>query len=158
MNFQWEGKSISTVIPPTYADGLKVTHNIKRLLQRSIQPNSFKFVKIRLPLKSLAVHSGLALYGHNNITYIPKYESFHRLVTFVADYQDKIDRWRPHQALPKCENCRLYLKVCPTDAISEDRFLLHAEKCLTYLNEKTAEHAFPEWLDPSCHNVIVGCI
>jgi len=157
-SFQWKGKSISMVIPPTYADGLKVIRNVRKLLQKSVQPNSFKFVKARLPLKSLAVHSGLALYGRNNITYIPKYGSFHRLVAFVTDYQDKIDLWQPHQALSKCKNCQLCLKACPTGAISEDRFLLRSERCLTYLNEKTAEHAFPEWLDPSCHNAIVGCM
>jgi len=63
VTFYWEGKTIHTIVPPTYADYLKTVYNVKKLLLESLQPNLFKFVKVRVPLKSLAVHCGLALYG-----------------------------------------------------------------------------------------------
>jgi epoxyqueuosine reductase len=48
------------------------------------------------------------------------------------------------------------MKACPTGAISADRFLLKAERCLTFHNERRG--AFPEWLKPSWHNCLVGCL
>ena len=41
-------------------------------------------------------------------------------------------------------------------AISSSRFLLHAEKCITYFNEY--EYGFPEWLKPQWHNSLIGCM
>lgn len=38
----------------------------------------------------------------------------------------------------------------------EDRFLLHAEHCLTYHNEGAAE--LPAWVDPSWHHCLIGCM
>jgi epoxyqueuosine reductase len=48
------------------------------------------------------------------------------------------------------------MKACPTDAIGSDRFLLHAERCITFHNERRAE--FPDWLSPAWHNCLVGCM
>ena len=44
----------------------------------------------------------------------------------------------------------------PTGAISRDRFLLHAEDCLTYHNESSTE--FPDWVQPSWHHCLIGCM
>ena len=53
-------------------------------------------------------------------------------------------------------DCSLCQKACPTNAIGPDRFILHAEKCLTYFNE--GKDPFPQWLNPSWHNCLVGCL
>ena len=29
---------------------------------------------------------------------------------------------------------------------------------MTYLNEKDANHAFPEWVDAEAHNSVIGCM
>jgi epoxyqueuosine reductase len=58
----------------------------------------------------------------------------------------------------RCKNCDLCQKACPIGAISSDRFLLHAEKCLTFHNEKDGKIPFPKWIKPEWHNCIVGCI
>jgi epoxyqueuosine reductase len=34
--------------------------------------------------------------------------------------------------------------------------LIHAERCITFLNEGNGE--FPEWVDPAWHNSLVGCM
>jgi len=156
--FHWHGKEIRLVVPPTYFDAYKVMNRARRLLKEAFRPKTYKFVRAALPLKLLAVRSGLALYGRNNITYIPKFGSFHRLTAFYSDYDSPIDNWQEKRALPLCDKCRACFNACPTKAIRDDRFLINAERCLTYLNEKPAKEAFPRWVDSSVHNAMVGCM
>jgi epoxyqueuosine reductase len=156
--FHHEGKSYRFIVPPTYFDYYKVTRNARSLLKEAFKPESYKFVKASLPLKLLAVRSGLALYGKTNVTYIPKYGSFHRLSAFYSDYDSPVDYWQEKKALPLCEKCRACLNACPTGAIHKDRFLISAERCLTYLNEKASKHKFPSWVNPSSHNALIGCL
>jgi epoxyqueuosine reductase len=156
--FNWEGRKVKVVVPPTYFVRYNVTWLARQELKRAFHPKQFRFVRAALPLKLLAVRSGLAKYGRNNITYIPKYGSFHRLTAFYSDYESPVDYWQEKEALPLCAKCRACLNACPTGAIQKDRFQIRAEKCLTYLNEKTTKHAFPSWVNPSAHNSIIGCM
>jgi epoxyqueuosine reductase len=156
--FHWKGKALKFVVPPTYYDANKVNLRVRRLLTEGFEPDRYRFVRATLPVKLLAVRSGIALYGRNNITYDPGYGSFHRLTAFYSDFDSPVDNWREKKALPKCDACKACLKACPTGAIQKDRFLIRAERCLTYLNEKTSNHKFPGWVDPSAHNAIVGCM
>ncbi len=55
-----------------------------------------------------------------------------------------------------CETCSACMKACPAKAIGSDRFLLHAERCLTFHNERACD--FPAWLSPDWHNSLVGCM
>ena len=156
--FHWESRKVQVFVPPNYPDAHKVTWRARHELKRAFRPRQYKFVRAVLPVKLLAVRSGLAKYGRNNITYILKYGSFHRLTAFFSDYESPIDNWRDKEALPLCAKCRACIDACPTSAIQKDRFLIRAEKCLTYLNEKEAKHEFPKWVDASAHNSIVGCM
>ena len=156
--FHHAGREVRVVVPPTYADAHKVTWRARNELKRAFEPRQYRLVSSLLPAKLLAVRSGLARYGKNNITYIPKYGSFHRLTSFYSDYDDTIDNWQEKEALPLCAKCKVCIKACPTKAIENDRFLIRAERCLTYLNEKDANHAFPEWVDAEAHNSVIGCM
>jgi epoxyqueuosine reductase len=156
--FHHDGHSYQFIVPPTYFDYFKVTSHAKNLLKEAFGSKSYRFVKASLPLKLLAVRSGLASYGRTNVTYVPKYGSFHRLTAFYSDYESPIDYWQEKKALPLCGKCKACLNACPTGAIHEDRFLIRAERCLTYLNEKASKHKFPSWVDPSSHNALIGCL
>lgn len=57
-----------------------------------------------------------------------------------------------------CQNCQICRKACPTNAIPSDRFLLRAERCIVYHNERKGSIPFPEWMNPSWHNCVVGCL
>jgi epoxyqueuosine reductase len=59
--------------------------------------------------------------------------------------------------MKRCDECSLCRQACPTGAISTDRFLLRAERCITYHNEKKGDIHFPSWMDPSWHNSVIGC-
>jgi len=58
--------------------------------------------------------------------------------------------------MERCESCRACLNDCPTGAITSDRFLIRAERCMTFHNERLGR--FPVWIDPSWHNCLVGCL
>ena len=154
VRFVWKSKEYMFVIPPTY-----ITHinkNIEELLNEMLIPEGYRLSPAVLPLKQLAVHSGLGVYGKNNICYIPGKGSFQRLLAFYTDYYCEDNIWIDDQVLDRCNKCAACVNSCPTGAISSDRFLIRAERCISYLNEGPDD--FPEWLDPSWHNCIVGCM
>jgi epoxyqueuosine reductase len=68
VSFEVNGKSIPVIIPPTYCHSSD--ENAENLLLRILKPEGFHVSKAILPLKSLAVRSGLAEYGKNNIAYM----------------------------------------------------------------------------------------
>jgi epoxyqueuosine reductase len=111
-----------------------------------------------LPLKLLATRSGLAEYGRNNITYVSGMGSFTRLAAVYSDMPCKEDGWQEARMMKRCENCDLCRKACPTGAIPQGRFLLRAERCLTFHNENKGSIPFPGWIKPSWHNALVGCL
>jgi epoxyqueuosine reductase len=119
-------------------------------------PAGYRFVKARLPQKLLAVRSGLAQYGKNNLSYIPGIGSFYRPIVFYSDLPCVEDHWGEVRMMERCLSCSLCSKVCPTGAIEPGRFLLHAERCLTLQNELPGE--FPTWVDPTWHHSLVGCM
>ncbi len=147
VTFILEGNKISTILPPTFLFYDQISIQIEELLNSLLKPDGFQVVEAYLPFKSLAVHSGLAKYGRNNITYIPDMGSFHKLSAFYSDVPSEEDTWKEYELMEMCEKCKACFRNCPTGAISADRFILNAEKCLTFLNEKTSEVAFPTWLD-----------
>jgi len=152
--FEWRGRTRRHVIPPTYLSHLD--EGDERLLAEIFDRHGYRLAKAVLPLKQLAVRSGLGVYGRNNICYIPGGGSYQRLVAFFTDAPCEKDPWRDNRMLERCGRCSVCADSCPTGAISSDRFLLRAERCLTYLNEENGE--FPAWLDPSRHHCLVGCM
>ena len=152
--FVREDNSYPVIIPPTY--NFSEDDQVADLLEAHLGPQGYRLQKIRLPQKLLAVRSGLAQYGKNNITYVKGSGTFHRPVVFISDFPCEADSWGEPAVMEQCENCSACMKACPTAAIESDRFLLHAERCLTFHNERCND--FPEWLSPTWHNSLVGCM
>jgi epoxyqueuosine reductase len=156
VRFNHTGKIHLLKIPPHYSDRLKINANITEITSRVLDMNGYRTFPVVLPKKLLAVRSGLARYGKNNITYVPGMGSYHRLTAFASDFQSDQDSWQGLQMLERCKKCKACQKNCPTGAIRPDRFLLKAERCLTHFNEHL--NPFPEWIDPGSHNSIIGCM
>ena len=154
VTFKRKGKTHACIIPPTYY--LATDDQIQESLEKILIPEGYCLKKIRVPQKILAVNSGLAKYGKNNLAYAPGMGSFHRPVVFAMDMACLEDSWGESTQLKACENCIACMDACPTGAIGSDRFLVHAERCITFHNERHPE--FPEWLDPAWHNCWVGCM
>ncbi|MFX1378618.1 MAG: 4Fe-4S double cluster binding domain-containing protein [Promethearchaeota archaeon] len=156
--FQWNNKEISLLIPPTYLYGLKIINDLIEFVSELLEPSGYKVAYARLPQKTLAVRCGLAEYGRNNITYVPEMGSFHRLTTLYSDYPTDEDNWHDLKLMDMCKECSACTLKCPTGAIPTDRILLRVERCLTYHNEQPPEVPFPDWIDSSWHNCLVGCL
>ena len=60
--------------------------------------------------------------------------------------------------MSRCTTCKACMIKCPTAAITPERFLLHAERCIVFHNERSADHPFPDWMESTVHNALIGCI
>lgn len=157
LRFSYRGDTAEAIVPPTYANALEVIASAKAALEAGLGKGA-RTERAALPLKTLAARTGLAKYGRNNITYIESHGSFHRLLAFFTESDLGRDDWQEREALPACANCRLCQEACPASVIAEDRFLIRAERCLTFHNEMPSERAFPAAVGPEWHNAIVGCM
>jgi len=154
VEFRYEAKPYKVIVPPTYT-GITDTRAYN-LVKKILEPQGYWSAKVQLPEKLLLVLSGIGKYGKNNIVYVDGMGSFHRPVTFITDAELDEVEWRDFELHAQCIKCKACLKACPTGAISGNNFIIKAEKCLTYFNERV--HSFPEWIDPQWHNCIIGCM
>jgi epoxyqueuosine reductase len=152
--FHVDGKQTPAFIPPTYS--YDTDRKLFSVITNFLDDYGFEIRNCAVPYKSMAVHSGLADYRKNNITYIPGWGSFFRLKAYISDMPCDDDNWQDFQMMDQCQKCKACIKNCPTHTIGEDRFLLHVEKCLTHFNEGT--NPFPEWIDPGIHHCFIGCM
>ena len=152
--FRLDGQTYSVIIPPTYYGD--TDNQVMEILQSILNSYGYQLHPTWLPEKLLAVRSGMAKYGKNNIVYIEGLGSFVSTRAFLSDMPVGSTDWLEPQVMKECEKCRACLNECPTKAIVPDRFLIHAERCITFFNEKKGE--FPEWVDPTWHNSLVGCM
>ena len=158
VTFHFKGEAHEFIVPPTYGRSQAIRRRVRGVVKSIGKKDRPRVVNAFPPLKLLAVRSGLAMYGRNNVTYVPGYGSFQRLSGFYTDVEAPEGPWVEKRALPKCSKCKACLKACPTKAITEDRFLIRAERCLTCMNERKSKHPFPSWVKPEWHNALVGCM
>jgi len=156
--FTWNGKSRALILPPTYVAYEETRKRVEDLLAGILDPKGYRIARTKLPLKLLAVRSELGWYGRNNICYVPGMGSFLQIVAVYSDLPCQKDDWREAQMMESCQNCHACRQHCPTGAIPSDRFLLRAERCIVFHNEKPGDIPFPAWMNSSWHNCVVGCL
>lgn len=157
--FNWKGKRIPLMLPASYIDKETAPPKIERYLKKFLSPRGYHVEYApRLPRKLLAVRSGLGVYGRNNICYIEGIGSSLVLVPYFSDISCMEETWHEIRQMDLCKDCKVCISNCPTRAITNERFLINNEQCLTYFNEAGREWDFPEWIDPSSHNCIYGCM
>jgi len=154
ITFHFNEQTHLVIIPPTYYND--TDNQIGNMLQNILNSNDYQLYPTALPLKLLAVCSGMAKYGKNNIAYVEGMGSFVRLKAFLSDMPTGRSDWLEPRVMKECDRCKACLNECPTRAIVQDRFLIHAERCITFFNEESEE--FPEWIDPTWHNSLIGCM
>ncbi|MDH4157530.1 MAG: 4Fe-4S binding protein [candidate division Zixibacteria bacterium] len=152
--FNHEGQTVPVIIPPIYISA--DDDRIKAALAGVLSPAGYRLFRRPLPLKTLGVRSGLAQFGKNNIAYVDGMGSYFRLVAFYSDMPCAESEWHELTCMEECTGCAACRRKCPTGAITDDRFLIRAERCLTFHNERRCD--FPEWLDVSWHHCLVGCL
>ena len=150
---------LETVLPPTYVAYDQLPARLLHELMDSLPGESARVALLRAPLKLLAARLGLVKYGLNNLTYVQGLGSYHQLVGFVTDTDLRGAPPVPHdgpELMAECHDCGLCREACPTGAIPEGRFLLRAERCLTFHGETFGP--WPPWLLPSVHHCLIGCL
>lgn len=156
--FNWHGTTLPLILPPTYVRYEEIPQQIGDLLTGWLAPEGYRVALAKMPLKPLAVRSGLGEYGRNNICYVPGMGSFLQLMAYYSDLPCREDNWREPRMMDRCQTCEACLHRCPTGAIASDRFLLHAERCIVFHNERPPDYPFPTWIDPASHNCLIGCM
>ena len=169
VQFMHNNKKNTVILPPMYLLNSSIKNeskhkeilNINSLVEEALSTLNSKCIKINLPAKISAVNSGLGQYGRNNICYIDGQSSYYWIATYISDLmhseetcKDKVLDTR--SIMTTCDDCNLCLTTCPTQAINNNRFVIHANKCLTLYNERSQN--FPDWIKSKWHNAIIGCM
>lgn len=157
LRFPWRGERRQVTLSPGYS-WAALDREIGERVAEAANRTGARFRPVRrIPLKLLAVKSGLCDYGRNNIAYCGEFGSFLRLSCFAADVRaEEAAPLREAAFMPACENCGRCRKACPNGCMESGRTLIRAERCLPYFNENGGE--FPEWISPGAHNALVGCM
>ncbi len=158
VHFHWKGREVPLVcLARSYVGKKDAATATKQYLNKLVKPLGYHVISAsQLPLKRLAVKSGLAAYGRNNIAYVDGMGSFLTLSAYYTDIICDKDSWSEIRNMSDCNNCTACLRNCPTGAILRDRFLLNNERCISYFNEGPGD--FPDWLPATAHNCIYDCL
>lgn len=165
IGFTMKSGRFEALLPPTYVGYRDSWETIRRDLAENTFGRNDALHTLSIPLKSLAVWTGLASYGRNNIAYVPGLGSYFQLAAYavnddvqVSDIPIKAGRgpFRIDRMMDLCANCLICAEACPTGAISGDRFLIDATKCYTYHSE--SPDPMPPGMDPPSPNCILGCL
>ena len=156
--FHWRGRRFGVLVPPGYIGFDQAGRRVQEVVAGILTPAGYRVAPVLLPEKLIAACTGLAMYGANNVVYVPGMGSLLRLVTFFSDLPPGEAAWHAPKALPRCGGCNSCARACPTGAIEAGRFLLHAERCLVFHNERPGTIPFPEWIPAGRHECLVGCM
>jgi len=158
VNFLLHNKKYEVMLPPeSYYSGMTNNNWITLIEEKIIKQPGYKIEEVeQIPLKLLAVRSGLGRYGRNNICYVDEMGSFISLHGFFTDFEFAEDNWQEVNMMDHCESCRICMHKCPCNCIREENFVIDAQKCITWYNERKGE--FPQWIDPDIHNALLGCM
>ncbi len=163
-----EGKRVEALLPPTYVAYRKTFEIIRDDLRENVFGREAEVEILTAPLKSVAVHLGMASYGRNNIAYVSGFGSGHQLCGFIVGGSLESAKTAPmsgrageigagkESALLRCSSCRACVAVCPTGAIHEERFLISAEKC--YVLHSESRRPMPAGIGRPAALCVVGCL
>ena len=156
IQFCYNGKPVQCIVPPHYTNWEMNNEQVLQHINDYLAQFGFSAViAITLPQKLFVVHSGLAMYGRNNICYNSEFGSYMQLMTYLSDMPCDETNWLPLRRMEKCENCNACVTACPTGAIDSSRRIVNTDRCITLINERPGE--FPEWFDKNDLNSITGC-
>lgn len=161
VSFKINDKSFNLLLPPTYFKYNKIFHDYFSLFENEFGGEFGSLKLLVAPLKTLAADIGLTSYGKNNVTYIESSGSYHQLIAFLIEkklqpykepttYTDKM--------LPQCKECNVCKSLCPTKSITDQRFQIKADTCLTYFNEREGELPSVDSIPTKLEPCLLGCM
>lgn len=157
IGFTRNGRVHNFILPPTYLHDTDL--EVDEVIKTTLEPLGMTFQAAKLPEKLLAVRTGLARYGRNNISYVQGMGSFHRIRAYYTDLPCQGPGLNDAQMMDRCQNCAACAKSCPTGAINMEHWVINAGKCLTFYNESGAP--WPAWVKKTWdteNQCLVGCM
>ena len=142
-------------IPPTYVYGRDEGRALSLLRNAAGEAR----VEPALgPRKVLAARSGLARYGRNNLCYVEGMGSAARLAAFYCSLPlgTGRDSWGEPRVMDRCSTCGACVRSCPAGCFREGRFIVGADRCLTFANESAEDDM--KGIPRSWNNALVGCL
>lgn len=159
VNFNWKGRPRPVTVPPQYYVDDMNRETLRATLQKDLVKSAgagLVDISDRVPLKILAGRSGLARYGRNNLCYVEGMGSYNLLCAYLTEAPLPEDDWSDPVLLQECRHCHLCDRICPTRCMTRDNFIIDAGRCITLYNE--VEGKFPNYILPSMHNALMGCL
>lgn len=151
--FSFREKHHRVDAPPLSTDYQRDLTVFSEIINEVIKVEGYQLIEANLPTKLIASHGGLLENGLNNMGYISGMGSFFRLAAFYTDMPVDDRLWQEHIVSDRCDICRICLDHCPTGCLQPDQF--DVSRCLSLLSKEPYE--FPDWVDKSWHNSIIGC-
>lgn len=99
-----------------------------------------------------AKRSGIGWTGKNTLTINPKAGSYFFLAEIISDLDLETD----DPIKDYCGTCTACIDACPTDAISENGYILDGSKCISYLTIER-KSAIPSEFEGLLEDWIFGC-
>lgn len=96
--------------------------------------------------------SGLGWVGKNTLLLSPQRGSFFFLAELIVDVEFVYD----NPIKDYCGSCRRCIVACPTDAISENGYLMDGSKCISYLTIELRDEIPPQFKG-QMENWMFGC-
>ena len=160
--FNCDGREIEVLLPPWYSDN--ASKNLDSMIEKSlldfIGDYGYKIKKLSAPYKDLSARLGLGKYGRNNLLYVEGFGSYIRLIGFVTNAEFESEFYPEKKSdkitLENCEKCAACKNNCPTNAIDDDRFRLHVDRCLSDYSESIGE--WPDFVKRAKNKCLVGCL
>lgn len=81
--------------------------------------------------RAVATRAGLGWFGKNSMVYVPTHGSWVFLAELVTDLDLEPD---PPTIGPRCQDCDLCMRACPTGAIDAP-YRVDARRCLSYISQ-----------------------
>lgn len=99
-----------------------------------------------------ARRSGLGWVGKNTLLINPKKGSYFFLCEIICDLDLEYD----HPIKDHCGTCTRCIEACPTEAISENGYVLDGSKCISYLTIEL-KNEIPKIFSDQMQNWMFGC-
>ncbi|MCL4107163.1 UNVERIFIED_CONTAM: hypothetical protein GTU68_032978 [Idotea baltica] len=99
-----------------------------------------------------AKRAGMGWIGKNAMLINPKTGSYYFLSEIILDLELVVD----HPIKDYCGTCTKCIDACPTEAISEEGFVVDGSKCISYLTIELKENIPVEYKD-KMEDWIFGC-
>ena len=99
-----------------------------------------------------ARRSGLGWVGKHSLLINPKEGSFFFLCEIICDLDLEYD----HPIKDHCGTCTRCIEACPTDAISEEGYVMDGSKCISYLTIELKSE-IPDTFSDQMQNWMFGC-